>query len=134
LRKAAKEGGQVVGGERVHADKFKDGYYVRPAIVKMKSQTAIVTGRSLRADPVCHAVQDVGRSAVAMNNDVPQGLSSAIFTRDIEEAEYFLNPIPIAASPMSITARRVPRSAVRSAATRRRAAGASPVRTAGSNI
>lgn len=90
LAQAVKEGGQVVGGERVHADKFKNGYYVRPAIVKMKSQTVIV--REEVFAPILYVMPyKTLAEVVAMNNDVPQGLSSAIFTRDIEEAEYFLN-------------------------------------------
>ena len=61
-----------------------------------------------------------------MHNDVPQGLSSSIFTNDLREAERFLSAarLATAASPTSTSARRAPRSAARSAARRRPAAAA----------
>lgn len=90
LQQAKEEGGTVIGGDRVHADKYKDAYYVRPAIVKMASQTSVV--REEVFAPILYVLpyKDIAH-AVQLNNEVEQGLSSAIFTRDLEEAEYFLN-------------------------------------------
>ena len=60
-----------------------------------------------------------------MHNEVPQGLSSAIFTNDVREAENFLSAAAaIAASPTSTSARAARKSAARSAARRKPAAGA----------
>ena len=90
LQQAKEQGGQVIGGERVHADKCKDAYYVRPAIVKMTAQTEVV--REEVFAPILYVLpyKDIAH-AVQLNNEVEQGLSSAIFTRDLEEAEYFLS-------------------------------------------
>ena len=42
LERAREEGGAVTGGERLLADVYPDGYYVRPAIVEMPAQTDVV--------------------------------------------------------------------------------------------
>lgn len=89
LHQARAQGGTVTGGERVHAEIYPDAYYVRPAIVTMPGQTAIVRHEVFA--PILYVMAyDTLDDAIAMNNDVPQGLSSAIFTRDLQEAETFL--------------------------------------------
>jgi aldehyde dehydrogenase (NAD+) len=89
LDQARREGGDVVGGERVHYDVTPDAYYVRPAIVRMKMQSAIV--REEVFAPILYVmVYDHLSEAVALNNAVPQGLSAAIFTSDLREANYFI--------------------------------------------
>jgi len=90
LSAARKQGGSVTGGARVRADEFEHGYYVRPAIVEMPSQTGIVRDETFA--PILyvmryHRLED----AVAMQNDVPQGLSSSIFSTDVRETETFLS-------------------------------------------
>ncbi len=89
LKFAAEQGGTVTGGERVHAEKNPEAYYVRPAIVKMPSQTDVVRDEVFA--PILYVMRYTSlEQAVKWNNDVPQGLSAAIFTQNIEEAEYFL--------------------------------------------
>jgi aldehyde dehydrogenase (NAD+) len=88
LKVAASQGGKVVGGNRVLEKKFPDGYYVEPTLVKMKSQTAIVKQETFA--PILYLIPyDTLEEALAIQNDVPQGLSSSIFTTDLREAEYF---------------------------------------------
>jgi aldehyde dehydrogenase (NAD+) len=89
LDQAKREGGDVVGGERVHYDTMPDSYYVRPAIVRMPMQSDIV--REEVFAPILYVmVYDHLSEAVALNNHVPQGLSAAIFTTDLREANYFI--------------------------------------------
>lgn len=89
LQQAQKQGGTVIGGERVHADSQPNAYYARPAVVKIDQQTAQVKQEVFAPILYVMPYKDLAQ-AVAMNNDVEQGLSSAIFTRNLEEAEYFL--------------------------------------------
>jgi len=90
LEKARQEGGQVFGGERINIPDAPSGYYVRPAIVDMQAQTSIV--REETFGPVLYVLTyDELAQAIALQNDVPQGLASAIFTNDLREAEHFLS-------------------------------------------
>jgi aldehyde dehydrogenase (NAD+) len=90
LAKAKSEGGRVItGGERVLTNRFPDAYYVKPALVSMPRQTDIVRHETFA--PILYVMGYRGfADAVAMQNDVPQGLSSCIFTRDLQEAERFV--------------------------------------------
>lgn len=86
---AQADGGSVVcGGGRV--DLFGDkAFYVRPALVRMPSQTSVV--RSETFAPVLYLLTyETLDEAISLNNAVPQGLSSSIFTTDQREAELFL--------------------------------------------
>ena len=88
LKKARAQGGKVTGGERVLADLYPDAYYVTPAIVEMPKQTDIMKHETFA--PIMYCVRYTKfEDAVAMQNDVPQGLSSCIFTNDMKEAEFF---------------------------------------------
>ena len=90
LAKAAQEGGAVFGGARVLEDSYPGAYYVEPAIVEMETQTDIVRAETFA--PVLYVLKYRALDeAIAIHNDVPQGLSSAIFTRDLNEAEAFLS-------------------------------------------
>ncbi len=87
LRQAVEQGGQVVvGGDRVD----RDGVYVRPAIVRMPAQSAVVEHETFA--PILYVMtwSDFDE-AVAMQNAVPQGLSSCVFTDSVREAEQFLS-------------------------------------------
>ena len=131
LERARSDGGSVSGGERVLTDEHPDAFYVRPAVVRMPAQTEVV--RTETFAPILYALTygDLDE-AVALHNDVPQGLSSCIFTTDLREAEAsWRRPAATAASPTSTSARAAPRSAERSAARRTPAAGASRARTPG---
>ncbi len=90
LTRAAEAGGVVTGGERMLADQYPEGYYVRPAIVEMPDQTDVV--RTETFAPILYAMKYSRFSdAVAMQNDVPQGLSSCIFSTNVKETETFLS-------------------------------------------
>jgi aldehyde dehydrogenase (NAD+) len=87
LTQAVEQGGQVVvGGDR----EDRDGVYVRPAIVRMPAQTAAVQHETFA--PILYVLtwSDFD-AAVAMQNAVPQGLSSCVFTDSVREAEAFLS-------------------------------------------
>ena len=89
LDKAASDGGVVVhGGQRVDV-LGSDSYYVQPALVRMPAQTSVVREETFA--PILYLLTyDDFDDAIAMHNDVPQGLSSSIFTTDQREAERFL--------------------------------------------
>ena len=87
LADARQQGGKVTGGERATA--FADGYYVHPAIVEMPSQTACVHFETFA--PILYVLRYTTLDeAISMQNAVPQGLSSSIFTNDMREAEIFM--------------------------------------------
>ncbi|KZS79076.1 aldehyde dehydrogenase [Mycobacterium kansasii] len=89
LEQARADGGEVMGGDR-HPAEHPSGYYVAPAVVRMPSQTAIVATETFA--PILYVlVYDELDDAIALNNAVPQGLSSAIFTNDLREAQRFLD-------------------------------------------
>jgi aldehyde dehydrogenase (NAD+) len=91
LQRASADGGSVSGGERVLADVWSDAYYVRPAIVRMPGQTEVVREETFA--PILYAITySEMDEALALHNDVPQGLSSCIFTGDLREGERFLAP------------------------------------------
>ncbi|AAO55409.1 MULTISPECIES: L-piperidine-6-carboxylate dehydrogenase [Pseudomonas syringae group] len=88
LTKARDEGGQVFGGERQLQDKYPNGYYVTPAIAEMPGQTEVVRHETFA--PILYVLAyDDFEEALRLNNEVPQGLSSCIFTTDLREAEAF---------------------------------------------
>jgi aldehyde dehydrogenase (NAD+) len=90
LTTARADGGTVVvGGDRLLADAAPDAAYTRPAVVTMPAQTEIV--RTETFAPVLYVLAyDDFDEAVALQNGVPQGLASSIFTNDLREAERFL--------------------------------------------
>jgi aldehyde dehydrogenase (NAD+) len=90
LSAAGAQGGElVVGGGRRLADAAPDAFYVEPALVRMPEQSEIV--RTETFAPVLYLMTyDDLDEAIALNNAVPQGLSSSIFTGDQQEAERFL--------------------------------------------
>lgn len=88
LKKAKAAGGKVTGGERVLQDKYPNAYYVTPAVVEMPKQADIVKHETFA--PIMYVIKyNKLEDAIAMHNDVPQGLSSCIFTTDVREAELF---------------------------------------------
>ncbi|HEX2302143.1 MAG TPA: aldehyde dehydrogenase family protein [Gaiella sp.] len=91
LGQARAEGGEVVvGGGRVHADTFPDAWYAEPTIVRMPSQTDVVRHETFA--PILYVLTygELGE-AIELQNGVPQGLASSIFTKDLREAERFLS-------------------------------------------
>jgi len=93
LADARAAGGHVTGGERVHLPGCSDAVYVRPALVEVpllaEGGQAEVVRRETFA-PILYVMRysDLAE-AIRLQNDVPQGLSSSIFTNDIREAELF---------------------------------------------
>jgi len=91
LKQAVEQGGEVlVGGKRVVVKGCESGYYVQPAIVKMLAQTDVVHHETFAPILYVMTYRSFGE-ALALQNDVPQGLSSCIFTTDIRESEKFLS-------------------------------------------
>jgi aldehyde dehydrogenase (NAD+) len=90
VEKARAEGGVVFGGGRRSRGVPAGGHYVEPAIVEMPKQTSIMREETFA--PILYVLgYETLAEAIAMHNDVPQGLSSCIFTRDLREAETFLS-------------------------------------------
>ena len=88
LSDARAQGGAVHGGERVAGP--GDGVYVRPALVEMPAQSAVVLRETFA--PILYVMRYADLDeAIALNNDAPQGLSSSIFTLDMREAERFVS-------------------------------------------
>jgi aldehyde dehydrogenase (NAD+) len=89
LRRAREDGGKVSGGERVKAMEHPHAFYVQPALVEMTAQTEVVQHETFAPILYVFKYEDFD-SAVAMQNAVPQGLSSSVFTTDVREAEKFM--------------------------------------------
>jgi len=88
LEAARADGGEAIGGHR-HDMGDEGAYYVAPALVRMPEQTAVVHNETFA--PILYVLTyDDLDSAIELNNAVPQGLSSAIFTTDVREAERFM--------------------------------------------
>ncbi|MEO9198472.1 MAG: aldehyde dehydrogenase family protein, partial [Antricoccus sp.] len=92
IEQAKAEGGTVVaGGQRALADAASGAYYVQPTIITMPAQSQIV--RSETFAPILYVLTYTDfAEAITLNNDVPQGLSSSVFTQDQAEAERFVSP------------------------------------------
>jgi aldehyde dehydrogenase (NAD+) len=84
LAEARGQGGAVHGGEPVQ------GCYVRPALVEMSAQSAVMVRETFA--PILYVLRYTDfADAIALQNGVPQGLASSIFTTDLREAEMFLS-------------------------------------------
>jgi aldehyde dehydrogenase (NAD+) len=88
LEAARQQGGRVFFGERVLATSLPEAYYVTPALVQLPAPVDIVATETFA--PILYIMPYTTLDeAIAIHNAVPQGLSSAIFTTDLREAEYF---------------------------------------------
>jgi aldehyde dehydrogenase (NAD+) len=88
LAEATADGGHVLCGGRHRPDLGPQ--FVEPAIVRMPAQTAVVRRETFA--PILYLIEYDGfEDALALHNDVPQGLSSAIFTESLRRAEEFLS-------------------------------------------
>jgi aldehyde dehydrogenase (NAD+) len=92
IEKAKADGGQIViGGERVLAEENADAFYVQPTIITMPLQSEVVQTETFA--PILYVLTyDDFEEAIALQNGVPQGLSSALFTTDVRESERFTSP------------------------------------------
>jgi aldehyde dehydrogenase (NAD+) len=91
LRRLRKEGGKILcGGDLLFGKKYPAGRYVTPCLAKAGPHFKIVAEETFA--PILYVIP-YGKleDAVAWHNAVPQGLSSAIFTNDLREAEFFLS-------------------------------------------
>ncbi|WP_424944069.1 aldehyde dehydrogenase family protein [Aliiroseovarius crassostreae] len=90
LDQAVSEGGRVHGGMQVNMKTHPDAAYVHPAIVEMPAQSSVMHFETFA--PILYVVKyrDLDQ-AIEMQNEVPQGLSSCIFSTDLRETEYFLS-------------------------------------------
>ncbi len=88
LEKVEQQGGEIVyGGNKLS---HRGELFVEPTIVKMPRQTELVRDETFAPILYILEYQDMDE-AIRIHNDVPQGLSSAIFTTDLREAERFLS-------------------------------------------
>jgi aldehyde dehydrogenase (NAD+) len=88
IHKAVSDGGEVVYGGNMLPDLGPN--FVEPAIIKMPAQTEIVKTETFA--PILYLLEyESIEEAIRIHNDVPQGLSSAIFTDSLREAEAFFS-------------------------------------------
>jgi L-aminoadipate-semialdehyde dehydrogenase len=102
VQRVKQEGGTIAyGGEPLSGPEYPGGLYVTPCIALVKNEYEIVQeetfapilyiiGYGTQNSTPQQAVDEV-KEAIALHNDVPQGLSSAIFTEHLREAEIFLS-------------------------------------------
>ena len=91
LAAAREQGGIVHGGGRVTTGMPAGGCYVRPAIVEIDHRAPIVQQETFA--PILYLLRyRTFDEATAIHNGAPQGLSSAVFTGDVREAERFCSP------------------------------------------
>jgi aldehyde dehydrogenase (NAD+) len=85
------EGGQfIVEGGLLKGESFNSGCYVKPCIAEVAHDLPIVHHETFA--PILYLISyETLEEAIAIQNEVPQGLSSAIMTLDIREAEQFLS-------------------------------------------
>ena len=91
IEKVKAEGGSfVVEGGVLEGAGYESGCYVKPCIAEVQNDYAIVQHETFA--PILYLIKysDLDE-AIALQNDVPQGLSSAIMTKDLREAELFLS-------------------------------------------
>jgi aldehyde dehydrogenase (NAD+) len=90
LDEARGAGAKITGGERIVVKGAEDAFYVRPALVEIAEQTAVVRRETFA--PILYVLKYRELDeAIQLQNDVPQGLSSSIFTLNMREAERFLS-------------------------------------------
>ena len=94
LETLKRAGGKVLyGGERLKLPGAEaGGNFVKPAIVRAENHYEIVQTETFAPILYVIRVKDL-EDAIRKHNDVPQGLSSAIFTRDVRHAERFLSAV-----------------------------------------
>jgi aldehyde dehydrogenase (NAD+) len=102
IRRVQDEGGEILcGGQLLEGSDYPGGHYVTPCIASAKNEFDVVQEETFA--PILYIIgygsagasprQSVDEldEAMAIHNGVPQGLSSAIFTEHVREAEYFLS-------------------------------------------
>ncbi len=93
LSRVQAEGGRLVcGGEPLTLDGLEGGHYVQPTIVEVSRAAEVPREETFAPILYCYRF-DTMDEAMALHNSVPQGLSSAIFTTDLREAELFTSAL-----------------------------------------
>lgn len=92
IETAKSTGGKViVEGGQVQPEGYANGFYVKPCIIEANNDLEIVQEETFA--PILYVMKyKTLEEAIALQNGVPQGLSSAIFTNNIREAQFFLSP------------------------------------------
>ena len=93
VEEVKKEGGRILfGGEVLDGDKYSSGNYVIPAIAEAQNHYNIVQEETFA--PIVYLIKyKEFDEAIELNNGVPQGLSSALFTLNMRESEQFLSEV-----------------------------------------
>ncbi len=93
VNEVKKEGGKILfGGNVLETDKYSSGNYVVPAIAEAKNHYNIVQEETFA--PIVYLIKyKTFDEAIELNNGVPQGLSSALFTLNMRESEQFLSEV-----------------------------------------
>jgi aldehyde dehydrogenase (NAD+) len=102
VERVQQEGGEILcGGEKLDGPQYPGGHYVTPCVAAARNEFEIVQEETFapilyiigygKADATPRQAVAELEEAMALHNGVPQGLSSAIFTEHVREAEYFLS-------------------------------------------
>ncbi len=94
LARVETEGGSIIyGGNVLDGDNYASGCYVVPAIAEVENSYEIVQEETFA--PILYLIRYSGEvtNAIELHNDVVQGLSSAVFTDNLQEAEMFLSAV-----------------------------------------
>jgi aldehyde dehydrogenase (NAD+) len=91
IEKCKAEGGKfIVEGGKLEGEKYASGCYVKPCVAEVENHYPIVQHETFA--PILYLIKyKTIHDAIAMQNDVPQGLSSALMTQNLREAELFLS-------------------------------------------
>jgi aldehyde dehydrogenase (NAD+) len=93
IQRLKDEGGDVLyGGDRLEGEKFSGGCYMTPCLANAKPNFDIVCHETFGPLLYLMTYRDFDE-AIAIHNNVPQGLTSSIFTNDVREAEKFLSAV-----------------------------------------
>jgi aldehyde dehydrogenase (NAD+) len=91
LEQLKRQGGKVLyGGERLSGTAYPGDCYVSPCLATAQPEFGIVKEETFAPILYLMTYREFGE-AIRIHNEVPQGLSSAIFTNDVREAEGFLS-------------------------------------------
>jgi aldehyde dehydrogenase (NAD+) len=91
LEEIRKDGGKLLyGGEVLSGGNYDAGTYVRPCVCEVENSYPIVKKETFA--PILYMIRyETFEQAIELHNDVPQGLTSSIFTNDLRESELFLS-------------------------------------------
>ncbi len=91
IKKAQELGGTLLcGGEKIRPEGLEAGHYITPAIMEVENHYSIVQDETFA--PLLYIIEyEDFEEAIRLHNDVPQGLSSALFTDSVKKEQYFLS-------------------------------------------